>query len=215
MVVCSEQWTLIIMLLCKTVRAWEELCEQHKVQHTTSIVSINTYSVTYACIKLSEGVLNSDVTDPEIEFRRERTSAHQPDLLVPSLQHIGRNTHCEPSAYRPDLLIVSLPFSIPELVMTTTALRWRFWVPVGPFIGDLRFQSLLYSGWYQTSDCRIGVKWRMNPVIPKKGRRRSANIFVVRLRWTNHCDSRRWSLPQDWGVERFLSPPYSEPPQAE
>ena len=52
------------------------LCEQHKVQHTTSIVSISTYAVTYACIKLSEGVLNSDVTDPEIEFRRERTSAY-------------------------------------------------------------------------------------------------------------------------------------------
>jgi hypothetical protein len=52
------------------------LCEQHKVQHTTSIVSISTYAVTYACIELSEGVLNSDVTDPEIEFRRERTSAY-------------------------------------------------------------------------------------------------------------------------------------------
>jgi hypothetical protein len=32
--------------------------------------------VTYACIELSERVLNSDVTGPEIEFRRERTSGY-------------------------------------------------------------------------------------------------------------------------------------------
>jgi hypothetical protein len=42
--------------------------------------------MTYACIELSEGVLNSDVTDPEIEFRRERTSAYWPDMLVTSFE---------------------------------------------------------------------------------------------------------------------------------
>jgi hypothetical protein len=76
------------------------LCEQHKLQHTTSIVSISTYAVTYACIKLSEEVFNSDGTGPEIEFL-EWTWLIWPDLLVASLQHIGRNTHCEPSLFHP------------------------------------------------------------------------------------------------------------------
>jgi hypothetical protein len=62
------------------------LCEQHKVPHTTSIVSISTYAVTHACIELSEGVLNSDGTGPKIEFRRQRTSAYLPDMLVTSLE---------------------------------------------------------------------------------------------------------------------------------
>jgi hypothetical protein len=77
------------------------LCEQHKVQHTTSIVSISTYAVTYACSELSEGVLNSDGTGPEIEFLKW-TWLLWPDLLFASLRHIGRNTHYEPSAYRPE-----------------------------------------------------------------------------------------------------------------
>jgi len=97
------------------------LCEQHKVQHTTSIVSSSTYAVTYACIKLSEGVLNSDGTGPEIEFLKWTWL-------------IGRICSLRAFSISAGILIASLPFSIPELVMTATALQLCFKTPVGPFV---------------------------------------------------------------------------------
>jgi hypothetical protein len=79
------------------------LCEQHKVQHTTSIVSISTYAVTYACSELFEGILNSDGTGPEIEF-------HEWTWLI------GWICSLRAFSISAGILIASLPFSIPELV---------------------------------------------------------------------------------------------------
>jgi hypothetical protein len=113
-------------------------------------------------------------------FARCEPSAYWPDLLIASLQHIGRIcslrafstsagfARSEPSAHQPEyslrafstsagILIASLPFSLPELVITTTALQLCFKTPVGPIIGNLRFKRRFKTpvGTNKSSECRV------------------------------------------------------------
>jgi hypothetical protein len=58
------------------------LCEQHKVQHTTSILSIDTYVVTYACIELYETWMQMEFLSPWMSMRRFPCCFYATILLV-------------------------------------------------------------------------------------------------------------------------------------